>query len=35
MKSSIFGIGFGIVVFFVFQLFAPFPFGLGFEFPLL
>ena len=30
MKSSIFGIGFGIVVFFVFQLFAPFPFGLGF-----
>lgn len=28
MKSEIFGIVFGIVVFFLFQLFAPFPFGL-------
>ena len=28
MKSEIFGIVFGIIVFFLFQLFAPFPFGL-------
>ena len=28
MKSDIFGFVFGIVVFFLFQLFAPFPYGL-------